>query len=107
MPEILVTQGYNGTVISANIGDTLTIELPENPGTGYRWTPASVDANLLLLTGDEFQLGTQSAVGGGGKRVFRFVAKDQGTTQIQCTLARSWEASGLAKDTFRILVKLS
>lgn len=103
MSNILVTQGYDGATVSANVGDTLTIELPEIPSTGYRWSPDSTGATFLLFSGDEFQLGTQSAIGGGGTHTFRFSAQQSGTGQIRCILARPWE-QGSPRDTFSIQV---
>ncbi len=105
MSEIVITQGYNGATISANSGDTLTIQLPENPTTGYRWTMVAANTDVLLLTGGDFQLGAQAGVGGGGLRVFRFFAKSRGSTQVQGSLMRSWE-SGSPRDTISIWVNV-
>ncbi len=106
MSEIQITQGYNGSQVSAHVGDTLTIALPEIPATGFRWTPDTVDAKILSFAGDEFQPGSQSGVGGGGIHVFRFAAQATGSTQVRCTLARPWETTS-PRDVFNIQVSVS
>ena len=106
MAEILVSEGHNGGAISARVGDILTIQLPETPATGFRWTPAAVDLSSLALAEDDFQLGAQSGVGGGGLRRWRFAARRPGTTHLELRLARSWE-SGAPKAVFRVQVHVN
>jgi inhibitor of cysteine peptidase len=92
MSEIVVTQANSSGMVSANVGDTLVIQLPETPTTGFRWTPVVLDAQILEPQGDTFILGAASGVGGGGMRVFRFGVKGQGNTSLQFKLARAWES---------------
>jgi predicted secreted protein len=104
--DILVTEEDHGSEASAKVGDTLVVQLAENPTTGFRWTFAPIDANILELTRDEFQAGAQVGVGGGGLRVFRFAVKDRGSTRVQFKLTRSWE-SGPPKALFECRVNVS
>ena len=100
MAEQVITQGFNGGAISVKKGDTLKLELPENPTTGYRWAVGPQDTKVLALTGDEYE-GAGGAVGGGGLRIFRFSAKGSGRTSLQCRLSRSWQA-GPARGLFSV-----
>ena len=105
MSEIGVTQGYNGTVVQARVNDTVSIELPENPTTGFRWTCEEGGATVISRIGDEFRMGTGSAMGQGGTRVFRFAAVRSGTAQVRCVLARAWEG-GTARDSFGVQIAI-
>jgi inhibitor of cysteine peptidase len=103
MAEIVVTEGSNGGALSAKVGDTLIVQLPETPATGFRWASAVADTATVALTGDDFQLGARSGVGGGGLRIFRFATKSPGSTDLKFKLARSWE-SGPPKAVFSVRV---
>ena len=106
MAEILLTEGHNGGAVTAKVGDTLIIQLPENPTTGFRWSAAVADPGSLALTGDAFEPGGQLGVGGGGLRRWRFEAKRPSRSGLEFRLARTWE-SGVPKAVFRVEVQVS
>src|ERR1700731_2459674 len=103
MADILITEGHNGAAVSAKVGDMLTIQLPENPTTGYRWT-VMADFGSLTLKEDEFEPAGQSNIGGGGLRRWRFAAERAGGSQVEFQLTRTWE-SGAPKAAFRVHVQ--
>ena len=105
MPDLAVTEGHNGGTVSAKVGDVLVVQLSENPTTGFRWVPASVDTNTLALAGDEFQSVASSGVGGGGLRIFRFATRSQGSSTLELKLTRSWE-SGPPRAIFTVRVNV-
>jgi inhibitor of cysteine peptidase len=92
MVEILITDTERDRTVSAAVGDVLTIELPENPTTGFRWQVASVDAGVLSLQADEFLQRASTAVGSGSVRIFRFLTVNPGSTDVRLELKRTWEA---------------
>ncbi len=106
MLDFVVTEANNGSTISVSVGDTLVIQLPESPTTGFRWALAASDARILEMLTDEFELGANAAIGGGGLRIFRLVVKGQGSTRLQFRLARSWESTA-PKPLFDIQVNAS
>lgn len=93
MAEIVLTEATQGRTSVASVGDTIVVQLAETPTTGFRWTLAAVDRNVLEPVGDEFRLGPQAGVGGGGLRVLRFKAKGRGSAGLVVTLARPWESA--------------
>ena len=103
MSEIVVTEADNGSSISATVGDSLVIKLPEIPTTGYRWAPQASDAQIVELQTDEFNAAAGSATGGGGTRVLRYLVKRPGSAHLLFQLARSWEP-GSPKQTFDLQV---
>ena len=106
MADIVITEADRGRDMAAQVGDTLVVQLRENPTTGYRWACTALDANILELAGDDFGTGGQAGVGGGGLRVFRFGAKGGGSARVEFKLARSWE-SGAPSALFEFRVSVS
>jgi len=92
MTEFVVREGENGRAMTVGIGDSVKIELPENPTTGFRWQVASVDAGVLRPQSDDFVASSAAAVGGGGLRTLHWAAASTGTTEIRLHLKRAWEA---------------
>ena len=105
MAEVVITEGHNGGVVTARVGDSVLLKLGENPTTGFRWSLSAMDSHLLALTGDEFQPAS-AGIGGGGLRVFRFLTRSTGTAGIEVRLGRSWE-SGDPKDLFRMRITVA
>ena len=91
MAEIEIGENQNGQAISVKNGDVLVIRLPENPTTGFRWNVKEADPNLLTLQSDDFSPATEGGAGGGGVRLFRFVAAGSGESALTLDLARIWE----------------
>jgi len=91
MAEIVVTQGFNGGIVPAKKGDTLKVQLPENPTTGYRWAVDTPGSTALALTEDDYQPAGEG-IGGGGFRILRFAATGLGSANLQCKLSRSWQS---------------
>ena len=85
------------SAVTLSAGEELTIRLPENPTTGYRWSvnPDSFGGVLTLLD-SSYEPGGPG-VGAAGVRTFRFAATAAGTAQVTLSLARSWEAAAPAE----------
>ena len=90
-PEAMLVAGeaMNGERVTLRQGDELTVELPENPSTGYRWE-ADDDASTSILeaTGSTFTRADAAggAVGVGGTRRFTFRATGIGSCSLRYTL---------------------
>jgi predicted secreted protein len=105
MAEVAITEGHDGGIVPARVGDSITLKLAETPATGFRWELGSVESQVLALTRDEFQPASLG-IGGGGLRVFHFIAKKPGTAGLELRLARSWE-SAPPKSVFRVRIAVS
>ena len=79
--------------IEAKTGETFTIELEENPTTGYQWTIAVSDESVVALDKDEYVPNDKSGevAGSGGTRVLTFKALKAGTATISMVYERNWE----------------
>lgn len=75
--------------VTAAAGDRLTLRLPENPTTGYRWS-ATVRGDAIELVSSELLAGPAGRPGAGGERVIVLRATHPGHGEAEFRLARSW-----------------
>jgi inhibitor of cysteine peptidase len=101
--DVTVTAADSGTTVALQRGDTLVLELEANPTTGFQWEVASVDAAILEQQGDpEFESSEPGKVGSGGKLIFRFRAKESGTTTLEMVYHRAWDKETPPLQTFEL-----
>lgn len=81
----------NGTTAAIHSRDIITLRLPENPTTGYRWNIAT-DPDLLTLD-DTYIYPEPSGrmTGEGGIRFLTLEPKTTGTEHLSAVYKRSWE----------------
>ena len=96
----------NGALVQARRGAKITIELKENPTTGYRWTISNIDETLLKPEGDQFLPPDRKNPGAGGVRRFFFRAKDAGSTKLTLINKRRWERDEKAVGAFNLAVRI-
>ena len=101
MAEIVLTQAQNGQSVRAAVGDTIVVQLAENPTTGYRWV-ARIGPGLSLV-GDEL-VGATATPGAGSERVFRIAARAPGAARIDAALGRSWEPNAPPQAQFGVTI---
>lgn len=101
MAEIEVTQSDSGKTIHASAGDTLSVRLPENPTTGYRWQQ-DFGTEGIASAGDSFTPSIGSP-GAGGTRLLRFSLNATEDITLHLSLRRAWEDLAYApQDTFEL-----
>ncbi len=98
--SLTVTEAQNNATVQVKKGDTLKVELPENPTTGYRWN-MSTSAGLKI-TDDTFIPSDTSGklVGAGGTRVWTMTVADTGVQWVRALSLRSWEQVTGGEDAF-------
>jgi inhibitor of cysteine peptidase len=101
MSDIQLDESHNGGTVSAAVGSTVIVRLPENPTTGYRW---QIDAAAgLTMLGDDFSP-ADSSTGAGGVRHWRLLAASIGSFQFTASLRRPWETSVMPQAQFRVSI---
>ena len=80
------------------VGQSATVELQENPSTGYRWAvDAQASSNLAILSIDDHGFSQNSAaghlVGAPGVHRWQVQAANAGSASIMFVYGRPWEAS--------------
>ena len=106
MAEHVVTDDDNEKTISVQKGDSVTLQLSENPTTGYRWSLDQHDPSILEPVGGSTFSSSSTASGAGGRKDFVFAARAKGNTDIALTLRRAWEKQNPAKKQFHIRIEV-
>ena len=106
-PPVNLTDKDNGKAVQLRVGQTLTIQLPSNPTTGFSWTLPEKPV-LLAVEKNEYVASTakNGMAGVGGTQAFSFAAKDVGSATITLNYRRPWENDPPAK-TFTVTITIS
>ncbi|MDQ1252966.1 MAG: inhibitor of cysteine peptidase [Euryarchaeota archaeon] len=102
----IVTEADNGTSISLKNGENFTLQLRENPSTGYSWQ-LNVSKGLTILsdgyTQDE---APEGKVGVPGNRSWIIEAVDQGSQQVNGIYKQSWMNTTGTEENFTLTVEV-
>src|SRR4051812_40671992 len=99
---VVLTESFDGGVLTLTSGDQLVVRLGGNAGSGYSWVPAFNDPALLAPSGPA---AGEAASGGGGVRVFRFkAAATRGSASLGFAWVKPSETEESPGRMFRVLV---
>lgn len=102
-----VYQQDNGKLIRLILGKKLSIRLPENCSTGYRWTlEPLIPKNILRLEEKSLKGKVPPLPGASGIRKWVFGAAEIGKAQINLRKWRVWEGEKSIKERFNIQVEV-
>ncbi|MGO9109867.1 MAG: protease inhibitor I42 family protein [Thermoguttaceae bacterium] len=104
MNDLALSEEDNGQSCSIPLGARIVVRLAENPTTGYCWDLRSVVTPVLEFEHDDYTSTSANGVGGGGTRIFQFVAVTAGTQTILLKLMRRWEDETKAISVFSAIV---
>jgi inhibitor of cysteine peptidase len=107
VPELALTEADNRSTVDVQVGTQVSVRLPENPSTGYRWNADQVNDPLLSLAGSEFTQTAATGVGGAGTRTIRLVARAAGVAHLALKNKRSWEPDSAAVGQFDVTLNIS
>lgn len=93
-----------GACISARMGELLTLNLDENPSTGYRWVLLPTAA--VVLDADRLQL-TGLVPGSGAQRSLSLRAVQPGEHRVCLRCERSWEGAATAVAHFEVTLSVA
>jgi inhibitor of cysteine peptidase len=96
----------NGALVQVRRGAKITIELNENPTTGYRWMISSIDEAFLVPAGDDFVPPDQKSPGAGGLHRLFFCAKSAASTVLTLIKKRAWQRDNQAVGTFKLAIRI-
>lgn len=85
-----------GAAKTIRIGEVFTVELEENPSTGYSWA-VEYDQSKLELVRDQPLAPANPIPGASIKHTWEFKAIASGRTQIKFSYARPWESKAPEK----------
>ena len=88
--KVTLTQQQDNQSVHVQAGETITLQLDENPSTGFTWEITQMDPNLLTLQDSTYTQNSSGPgeTGVGGTHTWTFVAKQSGTVHLQLKLWR-------------------
>ncbi len=107
MSEFVFREKNNRTLVRVPRGSKVAIELHENPTTGYKWAPRTVDEVFLAPEGDVFLTGEQVGLGAAGVRQFFFRTKAAGQTVIRFVHKCPWESGEEGVGNFVLSIEIT
>lgn len=93
-----------GRTVTLAVGETLTVGLPSQPGTGYSWQAAENSTPVLTLSGTR-QRGANMP-GAVETQRLTFVARAPGAGRLRLVYRRPWEKGGVPTKSFTVMVKI-
>ncbi len=104
---LLLNESTNGSTIAVPLSTNLTLELEENPSTGYSWNLTTSPG--LRVASDEYVLAAANTpvVGAGGIHRWELVAVAAGLQQVEGAYVRPWEHGVAPASTFSIEVSVA
>ena len=104
---VTVTEKDDGGKIKLNKGDTLVVKLQTQGGTGFTWSIAKNDADLLKQQGKvETEKAEKPKPGGAVTQVYRFRAEAVGTIGQEMHFVRPFEKGKAPAKTFKLTVEI-
>jgi inhibitor of cysteine peptidase len=100
----------NGSEFSVSKDEMFSIQLNENPTTGFRWERhySPSDAAIAFDEKSEYSLKDETQIGGGGIRIFQFKPKKSGIEyELIFRLRRAWENESAPIDECIFKVRVS
>lgn len=102
----VVTEADNGTSISIKNGENFTLQLWENPSTGYSWQ-LNLSEGLSIL--DDYHIPDphpEGSTGFGGNHSWIIKATAPGSQQINGIYKQSWMNTTGTEDNFTLTVEV-
>ena len=102
----IVTEADNGTSINLKNGENFTLQLRENPSTGYSWQLNVSEGLTLLSDGYTQDEAPEGDVGVPGNRSWIIEAVDQGSQQVNGIYKQSWMNTTGTEENFTLTVEV-
>ena len=103
--EQVLTERDNGREVTLPDGRELSLSLPENRTTGYRWDLEEEDRGLLETREAEGS-DVSPAVGSGGRARWIVRAIAPGTSRLRLKRWRPWEGESSTVERFELTIRV-
>jgi inhibitor of cysteine peptidase len=99
MPSL--TEADNGRTVEVRAGEAVSVTLPENATSGYRWTIDSLDPGIVEAS-EATPHYPSGSVGGGGTVTFSFKSAKPGNGEVSLKYWRHFEGDASITKRFRV-----
>lgn len=99
------TENDNGNMVVVKKGEVFTVNLPENPSTGYSWNLTTGDG--LTIKSDRYIPPAQQIPGRGGRHEWAIEASKAGPQKVSGIYKRPWEPATGSENTFQLNVDVT
>ena len=103
--EAIFREQDNGRTVEVPVGEQFSLELNENPTTGFRWSQPQIDGNGVALQSDNLIPTAAAGVGSGGVRRFVFDVTSATTATVRLVHQRSWQADRSVAAPFELTIR--
>lgn len=102
-----VQQSKPSEVITVDLYDEWTLQLPENPTTGYQWVVSQEGDGFIEILSTKYKTENVNKLGSSGTRTWNLKAVRPGVVTLLCLYTRPWEERGGHKETrtFRFVIR--
>lgn len=101
MGVVRIGAEHKGATVSANVGDTVEVVLPETATTGFQWQTDEPGPSLAVEM-SKLEPPDVATPGAGGTRHVVVRAVQPGTSRLSLRLRRSWEPPEKSEDTYAV-----
>jgi inhibitor of cysteine peptidase len=102
MPSL--TEVDDGRVVELRVGETVSVTLPENATTGYRWAIDRLDPGLVEVNEAKPRY-PSGPVGSGGAVTFSFASTEPGSGEVSLKHWRHFEGDRSITKRFHFHIK--
>lgn len=102
--KVMLTQQQDSQSVHVHAGETIVLQLDENPSTGFTWEITQIDSTILTLQDSTYTQNPSKPgeTGVGGTHVWTFVAKQPGTIHLQLKLWRKSQGASSSTQWYNV-----
>jgi predicted secreted protein len=105
---VTLTEKDSGTTVPLSRGDHLVVRLAVSMGTGYSWHLEKEEAEILPFEdASQRERPPESKPGEPEIQVFRFIAKEKGSTSLTFNFNRPWDKATRPLKVFSVAVRIT
>ncbi len=106
--EVTVEDSQGECPLSLDNGQTLVLNLPSNPSTGFRWDLSKAAPKVLRSLGPEVYSNPEEVgiVGSAGRSSWRFQAYQSGEDELLLQYRRPWEQGVAPVNSFTCVISV-
>jgi len=101
-----VGEAVHGQTLDLALGETLSLHLPENRSTGYRWTISSAGEPAIVVLSDTYEA-VPGPPGRPGVHVWQLRAVRLGEGRFELAYRRPWEGEQPPARSFSLVLRVA